>query len=377
MMIFSCCLAIFAQEATPSPASTPVAPEAPLRIATDEVRLNVMARFRDGRFVPDLKPDDLLVVEEGTPQTITSMRRVPANILFLLDTGGNLNLIKSVALTRLAAEIVIESLPSEDGVAAIQYADKVETISAWTSDHAAAIEDLDKRVYTGRRDRFADGLNAAVDLFNSRPLENRHLVLISDGLDSLAEATERERALKNILAANITVHVISYTQLEAEAARKASRRVTLGKGDTKPRVPDYIFDDMMKSIPNEKVRAFLKTGNEAQRLVILNLDSKQISALRSKAAALRDSEVTLQSLADDTGGVFQAPEEVVTVFDLASEIARAIGSQYVLTYAPVKPVARGSGIEIRKIRVSTHCEGVEIRSRQKLMFLPSTPLDRP
>ena len=375
-LMFLYCLSGFAQVRTPTPSPTP---DEPVKIVTEEVKLNVMARDRNGKFVPTLKPNDLLIVEEGMPQTITSMRRVPANVLFLLDTGGDLNFAKSLALTKLTAEIVIDSLSAGDGIAVLQYSDKVETISGWTTDHDALFEGLGKRLFSGKRSRFSDGLNAAVALFQTQPLENRHLVLISDGLESVAESSARANALQNILAANITIHVISYTQLEGKQINKASQRVTIGKGDTRPRVPEEIFESILRSIPAKSrfmqadIRAFLKSQNEAQRIIIVSLDNKRITFLRKKVASLKESEVTIQSLAEDTGGVFQAPEEAVTMIEFALEVAGAIGSQYVITYSPTKSATDLPRIETRKIRVGTHCAGVEIRSRQRL-FLNRTTL---
>jgi hypothetical protein len=65
--------------------------------------------------------------------------------------------------------------------------------------------------------------------------------------------------------------------------------------------------------------------------------------------------------------MFQAPEQTETMWLFATEIAKAIDSQYVVTYTPTKPFADSENGEARKIRVSTHCSGVQIRSRQKLV----------
>ncbi len=358
----------FTQEPTPTP------PDESVKIITEEVKLNVMARNRSGKFVPTLTPDDLLIVEEGTPQTITSMRRVPANVLFLLDTGGDLTFAKSVALTRLTSKIVIDNLSAEDMIAAIQYSDKIEVVSDWSADRVSVFESLDKRLFPGKRSRLSDGLNAVVELFNSRALENRHLVLISDGLESVADEAARLTALQNILAANITIHVISYTQLEQQRGRESSKRINLGKGDTKPRVPEYIFEDLLRSVPTKSpyvrvdMRRFIKSMNESQRIVILTLDNQRLKYIRGKILSWGNSETTLQTLAEDTGGLFHAPEEPATMLTFALEIAGAIDSQYVVTYSPTNPMADLDGTQSRKVRVGTHCDGIEIRSRQKLVF---------
>jgi len=348
----------------------PTPPDESIKILTEEVHLNISAQYSNGRFVPTLTKDDLLVVESGDPQTITSMARVPANVLLLLDTGSEFNFGKSLDLTRITAKIVIENLQPSDTLAAIQYYDKIETISDWTKDKAAISADLDKKLFTGKRSRFVEAVTAAVDIFKSRPLENRHLVLISDGLETINDEAERQKALQKLLAVNITVHVISYTGLQDQRAQKATQRVKLGDGKTQPRVPDYQMEIILQTVPDgEKVsaRRFLKTANEAQRVVIINLDTKMIRFVRRKRELWRINEAELENLANDTGGLFQAPKEPSTFWTFAIEIAKAIDSNYVITYTPTKPFGDTTQGEMRKVRVSSHLDGVNIRSRQKIV----------
>ena len=361
IIIFTC--SVFAQKSTPQP--TP--PDEPIKILTEEVHLNVTAQTNGGRIVPNLKIDDLLLVEEGTPQTIISIKQVPANVLLLLDTGGNLNFAKNRAMTGITAKVFTKYLSLKDTLAIMQYNDKIETIADWTSDFSLAAKELDKKILSGKRSRFSEALNAAVEMFKARPLENRHLVLISDGLETVADESVRQAALQNLLAANITVHVISYTQLEEQLAQKATQRIKLGNGRTKPRVPEYIFDDMLRGLAiSYEEKRFLKTMNEAQAIVIINFDNEMIRVVRRKREAWRESEAKLQNLAEETGGMFQAPEEYETFLKLAGEIAKAIDSSYVINYTPTKPLAESPKGGARKVRVSSHLDGVQIRSRQKI-----------
>ena len=354
-----------AQIPTPSPNST----EQPIKVVTEEVKLNVSAQTMGGRFVADLKPDDLLIVEERTPQTITSLRQVPANVVILLDAGGGLSFVKSLALTRLTSKILINGLRAEDKVAVIQYYDKVEKISDWTTDHSVLFDCLDKKLYSGNRSRFADALNASVNLFSSQPIENRHLVIISDGIDTVADDAALIDAYRNVLAANVMVHVISYTQMEQEAGKKASRVINFGLGDTKPRVPKEIYDDWLRSLPiTEKQRANLEAMNEAQRIISINLDREQIKLIKQRREAWLRSEDQMHSLAEETGGMFHAPEEIQTMWSFALEVANTIDSQYVVTYTPTRPFLRSPLGETRKVIVSTYKDGVHITARQKLII---------
>ena len=69
---------VWAQTATPvaSPQPTPFPQQQePIKIYTEEVILPVVATDSSGRFDPTLELNDLLVLEDGEPQTIRSVRR--------------------------------------------------------------------------------------------------------------------------------------------------------------------------------------------------------------------------------------------------------------------------------------------------------------
>lgn len=78
--------------------------------------------------------------------------------------------------------------------------------------------------------------------------------------------------------------------------------------------------------------------NEGQRIVILNLNSEMIKTIRRKREEWQTSETKLQNLAEDTGGMFQAPEEYEKLLKLAAEIAGAVDSNYVIIYTPKRPI---------------------------------------
>jgi hypothetical protein len=72
-------------QASPSPTPETV------KVFTEEVRLPVVAFDSYGHYDPTLELDDILVLEDGVAQQLRSLRHVPANVLFLLDTGGELS----------------------------------------------------------------------------------------------------------------------------------------------------------------------------------------------------------------------------------------------------------------------------------------------
>ena len=145
-------LASFPQTDTPvaSPSATPPAqqPE-PIKIYTEEVLLPVIATDSNGHFDPSLQVDDLLILEDGKPQTISSVRRIPASVLLLLDTGGFRNPAMKTNSTRDLAVSLVSQLRPGDQVAALQFGGKVELIQSWTTDQKDTIHSLRSKLSSG------------------------------------------------------------------------------------------------------------------------------------------------------------------------------------------------------------------------------------
>ena len=74
-----------------SPSPSPPATQDSLKIFTEEVVLPVRVTDQRGRLDPTLHQDELLVLEDGVPQKVMSARQVPAQILLLISTAGDLN----------------------------------------------------------------------------------------------------------------------------------------------------------------------------------------------------------------------------------------------------------------------------------------------
>src|SRR6266480_5373581 len=127
----------------PKPSPTPkVEPKSedqePVRVFTEEVRLPVSAMDQYGHYDPTLEIDDVLVLEDGEPQKIRSVRHIPSNVLFILDTGGEGNglsgLAKKTSITRDVALRLISRLRPGDRVAVLQSSNQVELLQPWTAD---------------------------------------------------------------------------------------------------------------------------------------------------------------------------------------------------------------------------------------------------
>ncbi|HZE63210.1 MAG TPA: hypothetical protein VE056_04990, partial [Pyrinomonadaceae bacterium] len=116
------------QTPPPSPTPTPNTQEEPVRVFTEEVRLSVVAVDQYGHYDPAVVPDDILVLEDGVAQQIRSVRHIPANVVLVLDTGGELSglggLSKKTRLTRDVAAALVNDLSANTWIATMQFNNK-------------------------------------------------------------------------------------------------------------------------------------------------------------------------------------------------------------------------------------------------------------
>ena len=80
--IFAFAAIAFSQNPTPTPANDEEV------IVTEEIKLNVSAVNNAGKFAPNVRKEDLVINEDNILHQADSIRRIPANVLLVLDTGG-------------------------------------------------------------------------------------------------------------------------------------------------------------------------------------------------------------------------------------------------------------------------------------------------
>jgi VWFA-related protein len=339
---------------TPTPTPPPVDDEKPTRVTTEEIQLNVIARNEFDHFDPTLIADDLMVVEDRVPHRIESIRRVPASVMLVLDMGGEMRVAKSLQTTQAAAANLIRSLSNEDRIAVIQYSDRVEVLSEWETKEEAR-DAVAKKLDFGRRSVFVEALKTATKMLNSREVQNRHLVLITDGLDSQSKKEERETAIKKLLEANVSVHILSYTQMEQTG--NASRSVILKGGDGK--IPKRTDENNKISLPGP-----IQDLMSLPRLGSINTDREMLRKARQQTQDLRDSQTQLNDLAVQTGGTIIFPDSGEQIVAKAGEIAQTIDSAYVVTYIPKRSLDESTPGESRAIGIVSRRVGLRVEARR-------------
>ena len=350
-MAFVCAIDTAAQSGRAKPTPTP---EEPVRVATEEIKLNVLAFDEEGKFVTDVKADDLVITEDNILHQPSSVRRMPANVLIVMDTGGELRSVKSLDKTRKAAAGIVAALKPEDSVALLQYGDKAEIVAEWTNDRGELYAAIGRTDF-GRRSAFVKALELAKDFLTTGSLDNKHLVLITDGTDSFTDFATKQRAMRNLLSSDITVHVLSYTRMEANDIKPRTKAVS----KTPP--PKALPDEVVAGLPNG-----VRQANQAPKIgPTINLDRKLLKTMRARKADLEVAEEQLSELAANSNGEMIIPLDNDEMLAKTGMIARMIDSSYVVTYTPKVPVGE-TGTE-RDIMVTSKRNGLVVEARRKLI----------
>lgn len=354
-------ISVSAQQKPQPPLPRPTPPDEqdePVKVFTEEVRLPVVAVDQYGHYDPTVIPDDILVLEDGVAQQIRSVRHIPANVVLVLDTGGELSGLggfsKKTSLTRDVAAGLLSQLSENTWVATIQFNNSVELLQPWTRDRQATLKVLKTKLSSGKRARFADAIAAAAQQLSDRPEGSRHVVFITDGVDTPGGKIDRDQAFKRLAATRATVHIISYTEFVRQ----------------KP--PKKAADDKIRQVPtshdpiasNDPTLPAGTTRSPAYVLHSITFDPAMKRQRKAYEADVKKSQQILTGLAEETGGRIYLPKTGDEMIARAKETAREIGSEYVVTYRPKRALAAAEPGEYRRIEVASRRVGLSLRSRQ-------------
>jgi len=354
---------VSAQQSKPSPSPSPSPSPVPItsdddsvRVFTEEVRLPVVALDSYGHYDPTLEPEDVLVLEDGVIQQVRSLRHIPANVLFLLDTGGELSglggMSKSTSLTKEVAANLIERLAEGSWISVVQSGNSAEVLQRWTKDKAATLKVIRTKLYSSKRSRISDAIVVAAQQLKDRPEGSRHVVMITDGVDSPGAKTERAAAVKKLVAARATVHIISYTEFVRQKSERKTTQVAVQMPTT--------------SNPTVWTDPTLPPGTTRSPAfgIGVRFDPAMRRQRKAYEADVKKSQQVLTNIADETGGKLLLPLSEAEMLAKSNEVARAIGAEYVVTYRPKRPLAEARAGEYRRIQVQSRKVGLSLHSRR-------------
>src|SRR4051794_40282151 len=169
---------------TPKPSPEISEDQEPVKVFTEEVRLPVVAFDDYGHFDPSLEMNDVLVLEDGVQQQVRSIRHIPASVLVVLDVDNQITLAKDTKTTREIALRVLSHLRPGDEAAVLQFGNGVRILQNWTKEPAAIPQVLKTQPPGGKRGPLFEARVAAAGMLKDRPAGSRHVVFITDGIET-------------------------------------------------------------------------------------------------------------------------------------------------------------------------------------------------
>jgi VWFA-related protein len=350
------------QGAMPKPSPPPKTQPNPdvqerVKVFTEEVRLPVVALDEYGHYDPTLEADDVLVLEDGRAQQIKSVRHIPANVLLILDTGGEVSglgeLSKKTSTTRAVALKIISRLPEGDRIAVLQSANDAQLIQSWSDDIYEITRTLKSKLYPGKRSRLFEAMTVAARLLADQPEGSRHVVIVTDGVETSGGKVKLEEALNQLAATRATVHVISYTTFVRQKSDKQAPKIAVGQV---PTTSDPITANDPTLPPG--------TTRNPSYGVGITFDPAMRRQRKAYEAETKKSEKWLTTLAEESGGRIFLPKSTDQMIAEGEEVAREIGAEYVVTYRPTRPLSEAEPGEYRRVEVASRRVGLHLRSRR-------------
>jgi VWFA-related protein len=202
------------------PPPPPVAPAAPkvknpdgdtysLRVDVPIVNIDANVILdKTHQFVPGLKANNFLILEDGVPQTITSVRvaQTPITAVMLLEFAANsYYLINDM---RNASYSFFRSLRKDDYVAVVTYDLHTHILTDFTNNQELIAQSLQSLIIPGFSDtNLFDALYETLDR-TSRIEGRKYIILIGSGRDTFSKLTLDKILAKVKSTPNVTIFTI-------------------------------------------------------------------------------------------------------------------------------------------------------------------------
>jgi Ca-activated chloride channel homolog len=276
------------------PARQPVFPS-----SVDTVHVTVTVQDREGRCVPDLRPDEFVVLEDGRPQPLALVARAvePGNdealvldLGLLLDTSESM--MKELKLSQEAAVRFLDAIPRARELFTIFFDEDIR-ISRYDSENQ---QGLFERIHA-TRSAGNTALYDAIAVYISRiegTSGRKVLVVFTDGEDSISRTSFPE-VIRLIRSSPVTIYPIG----------------------------------LLGGFPSGSSRGI-------------------------------QSRAVLQQLAEISGGQVFTPATSRDLAAIYQKILDELKAQYVLGYVPGNALRDG---RFRKLKVQVKREGLRVRHR--------------
>jgi VWFA-related protein len=360
---------------TPPPAEDEEGAEA-VRIETNLVTVPVVVSDREGRYVPDLKPEEFGVSEDGTEQKVSFFATVsePFHVVLMLDTSASTT-VEKLRLVQDAGIAFVEQLQPGDRVKVISFDDEVRDLCDFTGDRAALASAI-RATRPGKGTRLYDAVDLALRALR-RIRGRKAVVLFTDGVDWASERRTYDDNRKAVEESDVIFYPVRFdtreeTERLARQQQRGGQTVDLGTilGNKIPGLPSVVVNprgggssprDDRSDPSRDAGRGGVGNDRPAPDATARYPEERgdaSIAALMDRIYRLADDY--LNEMARTSGGRLVRADTLGTLPRAFAQIAEELRTQYALGYYPTNAARDG---KYRKIRVRSTRKGVVVRAR--------------
>jgi VWFA-related protein len=168
-----------------------VAPIVAAQLKVDVALVNIVATVTDeaGHYVADLSADDLIVEEDGKPQTIAHFSQsndVPVSMGIVLDTSGSME--RKIGTATNAVERFIRSVHQDDDIFLLAFSNRPELLQDFTDDRDRLARAL-RRVTVRGGTALYDAMDLSLRKIKHGIHDKKAILVLTDGEDTISEST--------------------------------------------------------------------------------------------------------------------------------------------------------------------------------------------
>ncbi|MPZ74019.1 MAG: VWA domain-containing protein [Nitriliruptorales bacterium] len=223
--------------------------------------------------------EQFAVAEDGVTQVAQAQLVAGGSreVILVIDTSGSMN-GRAMAAAKSAAVSFIRQLPDGVGLGVVGFGDRPRVASRFREAPAAAINAVRSLEARGETAMY-DAVIRATEQFSSSPDVSRTVVLLSDGADTVSDASlsSAKSALK---AADTSFTAIRLKTTDSEVAPLRSLASSAGGillSANDPGALDAVYAQIAKSMKNEYVLRYASTGHGPAELRLSLPDRPDVS----------------------------------------------------------------------------------------------------
>jgi len=313
-----------------NPQNQPNQTDQTIHLRAEEVLVPIAVQSDTGKLPDHLSPSDLIVAEDNSRRTVTSLMRAPANIVLIVDSCIEFSGSKEINLNREAALGIIDSIGENDKAAIITYAGKVAVLSGWTSDKASLRKALTEDFKPGAKSHLYDSLTYAAEELLPKASGRHSVVLFTDGYDDFPK-NALDQARQALDRARATVYIVDQSPLILARLRPHACKDRFNVMKLNPR-----FRQMVE--------------NQQRYMAIIEAEQS-----------------TMKDLAESSGGAFWNPATADEFKQVSPSVIFDIGSEYIIAYTSERPIG---DMALHELKVYPNRLGLRIRVRHGVYSNP-------